>query len=168
MLLVLFTSSSMHAQNDTTQKVLQEVYDDVWLPFMESYRAFDIEKFKSLQSTDLTKVSIGRNTIQSKAQYFQEIEGFFNQIKQSKRQMDIAFSITSSAIGEKKVYQTGYYCIGLRNTSDEPFQPVGYGHFTVVLVQLESGWKISLDADKQIAIDATEFKNSGVVYQIEN
>lgn len=149
------------------ESITKAVYKDVWLPFMESYRELNIEKFKSIQADDLTKVAIDRNTIQNKSEYFSEIEGFFNQIEQSNRQMNIKFSLLSSATGNDKVYQTGYYRIGLRGSDSEPYQPVGYGYFTVVIKKKNGQWKLSLDADKRAAINDEEFEKSGVIYKLD-
>ncbi len=151
----------------SSEAIMTAVYQDIWQPFMESYRELDIEKFKSLQATDLTRVSIDRNTIQTKSNYLGEIEGFFKQFEQLNRQLDITFSILSTATGDTKVYQTGYYCISARRSNSEPFKPMGYGFFTVVLIKEAGHWKISLDADKQSAINEEEFRNSDVIYELD-
>ena len=147
--------------------IMKSAYADVWLPFMESYRELNTEKFKSIQAEHLTKVAIDRNLIQPTSQYYQEIEGFFNQIKQANRQMDIKFSILSSAIGEDKIYQTGYYCISMRTSEKENFSPMGYGYFTVILKKVDGRWKISMDADKRAAIDEAEFRKSDLIYELK-
>jgi len=171
LLIFLFASNNSIGQEDnpiaSSEDIVTSIYNDVWLPFMESYRELNIEKFKSIQAADLTKVAIDRNTIQIKADYFNDIEGFFKQIQQSNREMDIRFSILSSATGDDKAYQTGYYSVGLRGASTESFKPIGYGYFTVVLTKKEGRWKISLDADKRATIDEDEFKKSDVMYQLD-
>lgn len=171
LLVMIFCNSSIVGQEaadvDKPERIMGAVYNDVWLPFMESYRELNIEKFKSIQANDLTKVAIDRNTIQTKAQYFGEIEGFFKQIEQSKRQMDISFSILSTATGKDKIYQTGYYRIGLRVSDSESYQPVGYGYFTVVIEKENDRWKLSLDADKKAVINEEEFRKSDVIYELD-
>ena len=171
LLVFIFSSNNIIGQEDSSmsssENTMTSVYNDVWLPFMESYRELNIEKFKSLQANDLTRVSIDRNTIQTKSKYFDEIDGFFMQIQQANREMDIKFSMLSTATGDGKVYQTGYYCISSRGSNSESFQPMGYGFFTVVLIKKEGKWKISLDADKQATIDENEFRKSDVIYELE-
>ncbi|NNE03192.1 MAG: nuclear transport factor 2 family protein [Eudoraea sp.] len=171
LLVILFSTNTVIGQEDKSQDssedIIASAYKDVWEPFMESYRALDIEKFKSIQASDLIKVAIDRNTIQTKATYFESIEGFFNQIKQMNRQMDIRFSILSSATGDSKIYQTGYYSIGMRASNSESFQPTGYGYFVVVLIKEDGSWKISMDADKQATINEEEFNKSDVIYQLD-
>ena len=170
LLVLVFSSTNIISQEDvsmdSSEEIMTSVYNDVWLPFMESYREMNIEKFKSLQANDLTRVSIDRNTIQAKSKYFESIEAFFNQFKQANRQMDIRFSILSTATGENKVYQTGYYGFSSRVSDSEAFKPLGYGYFTVVLIKEEGQWKISLDADKQAAIDEDEFGKSETIYKL--
>lgn len=160
------TGQEINAQA-TSETMMKEIYFDIWLPFMESYRALNLEQFKALQAKELIKVSIDRNTIQPTSVYLQEIAGFFNRFKQMNRQLDIKFSILSTAFGTGSVYQTGYYAIGARAPSSEAFKNMGYGYFTVVLTKTDSGWKISLDADKQIQIEEAEFRKSGVVYELK-
>lgn len=160
--LLLFTSFNSQGQEAT----MASVYNDVWLPFMESYRELDIEKFKSLQALDITRVSIDRNSIKSKDEYFKEMEAFFNQIKGSKRAMDIRFAILSTATGNNRVYQTGYYSISIKGPDSESYQPMGYGYFTVVLIKENGHWKISVDADKNAAISEEEFRTSKVLYTL--
>jgi ketosteroid isomerase-like protein len=171
LLVFVFSSNSSFGQEvnskESTENTMTAIYNDVWLPFMESYRELNIEKFKSIQAIDLTRVSIDRNTIQTKSAYFAEIEGFFKQIQQSKREMNIRFSILTSATGNDKAYQTGYYSIGSRRSNSESFQPMGYGYFTVVLMKKEGKWKISVDADKQAVIDEAEFRKSDLIYELD-
>ena len=168
--ILAFSSSHILSQQDnsieTHEKIMALVYKDVWLPFMESYRELNIEKFKSIQANNLTRVSIDRNTIQEKSKYFEEIEAFFNQIKQLNRQMNIKFSILTTATGNNKVYQTGYYGIGSRVSNFEPFKSMGYGFFTVVLIKEGGYWKISVDADKQSSINEAEFEKSETIYKL--
>jgi hypothetical protein len=170
LLLIIFPFNNIisqgHQTTASTEAIMLSVYTDVWQPFMESYRALDIEKFKSLQANDLTKVSIDRKIIQPKSVYFTEIEGFFNQFKQVNRQMDIKFSISSTATGDGKVYQTGYYCISSRRSNSESFQPIGYGFFTVILIEEVGLWKISMDADNQVTMSAEEFSKSDIIYEL--
>jgi len=168
---LFFSFSSMLGQQnkslETSENIMESVFQDVWQPFMESYRDFDIEKFESVHAKDLTRVSISRNKIQSYADYFPEMKGFFQQIKKSGRQMDIKFAIVSSANEGDKTYQTGYYCFRSRGSDSEEFQPRGYGFFNVLLTKQDGKWKISLDADNRSTITEEEFNNSGTIYGLD-
>ena len=65
---------------------------------------------KSIHASNLTRVSIDMNKIENVSTYFKNLDGFFQSILKMNRQMDIKFSILSSATSEDKAYQTGYYC----------------------------------------------------------
>ncbi len=143
------------------------VAKDVWQPFMESYRELDFNKLRSIHASELTRVSIDRNTIENTTDYFNGLNSFIQNVKKMNRQMDIKFSIVSTASGEDKVYQTGYYCFSMRGNDSEAFQPMGYGYFNVVLIQEDGAWKITLDADKTAKINEEEFRKTGVVYELD-
>jgi len=149
---------------EASEEIMTAVFQDVWLPFMESYRELDVEKFQSIHSKDLTRVSISRNQIQSYSDYFTEMTGFFQQIKKSGRQMDIQFSMISTTAGHDKTYQTGYYCFRSRSSSSEEFQPRGYGFFNVLLTKQDGIWEISLDSDNRANITEEEFNEAGTIY----
>ncbi|MEM7085326.1 MAG: nuclear transport factor 2 family protein [Bacteroidota bacterium] len=170
-ILLFFSFGSMQGQENEpvegSNEVVASIFEDVWLPFMESYRALDVEKFKSIHAKDLTRVSISRNQIQSYADYFTQMEGVFKQVKESGRQMDIQFSIITSATGSHKAYQTGYYCFRSRASASEEFQARGYGFFNVLLTKENGTWKISLDSDKRADITEEEFNKSGTIYSLD-
>lgn len=149
---------------ETSEEIVTAIYQDIWLPFMESYRELSIEKFQSVHAKDLTRVSISRNRLQSYDDYFPEIKGFFQQVKDRGRQIDIRFAIVSTANEGDKTYQTGYYCFGSRASDSEEFQPRGYGFFNVLLTKEGGTWKISLDADDRSTITEEEFIKAGIIY----
>ena len=133
---------------------------------MESYREVDVEKFKSIHAKNVTRVSINMNKIEDRLTYFKSLDSFFLNVKKMKRQMDIKFSILSSATSENKVYQTGHFCFSSRGSDTKPFQPRGYGYFNVILIKENGVWKITMDADKQLSISEEEFRGSGVIYEL--
>lgn len=146
--------------------IVEAVKNDVWVPFMESYRDLDFSKFESIHSPEITRVSLDMNKINSGEAYLKEMGGFFQQIKQVNYQMQITFSIVSSATTENTVYQTGYYTIGLRKNDQTPFQNRGYSSFGVLLTKENGKWKISMDTDKKVSLTQEEF-DKGVVYRLE-
>ncbi len=152
---------------EVSKEITGAIIKDVWQPFMESYRGLDIKKFKSIHTINLTRVSIDMNKIETGVTYLNNIGGFFQRVKKMNRQVDIKFSIISSATGENKVYQTGYYCFSSKGSNSESFQPRGYGFFNVILIKEDGIWRISMDADKQVEIDEDKFRKSGVIYELE-
>ena len=126
LILILFPIKSFAQQGkplDVSKEITAAVLDDVWIPFMESYRELDVEKFKSIHAKNVTRVSINMNKIEDRLTYFNSLDRFFQNVKKMKRQMDIKFSILSSATSENKVYQTGYFCFSSKGSDTEAFQP---------------------------------------------
>ena len=170
-LLFILTSVDNYSQQMKSDKVdsliVESVKEDIWMPFMESYRDLDIKKFTSLYSPEVTRISIDLNKIESGAEYFENINSFFESIKNMKLQMNITFSIVSSATTKNIVYQTGYYTIGLRKSDKEVYRSSGYSQFSVILIKENDSWKINLDSDKQVKLTEEEFIESGIIYKLE-
>ena len=124
-------------------EIVASVKKDVWIPFMESYRDLDSEKFISFHAPNTIRVSVNSNKIESGSAYLENIESFFQRVKKMNREMNIMFSIISSATTENIVYLTGYYIFSSRAKGEE-FKPRGYSFFNVILTKdKESGtWKI--------------------------
>ncbi len=154
---------------EVDSQIVASIKKDVWIPFMESYRDLDREKLISIHSLDIIRVSINLNKIESGSDYLDNLGLLFQRVKKMNRQMDITFSITSSATTADKVYQTGYYVFSSKSDEDENFTPRGYSSFNVILTKdKDSGtWKISLDADKQVKLTHEEFMNSGTIYKLD-
>lgn len=170
-LFILFLfSNSLHSQQmkpvEVDSLIVASVKKDVWIPFMESYRDLDFKKLESIHSPDITRVSIDLNQIESGAPYLKNVGSFFERIKSLNYQMRITFSIVSSATTENRVYQTGYYTIGLRANDQQPFQSRRYSAFSVLLTKQNGSWKISFDSDKEVKLSKEEFTKSGTIYKL--
>ena len=153
---------------DVDMEIVASIKKDVWIPFMESYRDLDSKKLISIHTSDITRVSINSNKIVSGSAYLESIETLFQRVKKMNREMNITFSIISSATTENKVYQTGYYIFSSRAKDEQHFIPRGYSSFNVILTKAkDSGnWKISLDVDNHVQFTQDEFMNSGTIYKL--
>lgn len=154
---------------EVDSQIVAAVKKDVWIPFMESYRDLDGNKLKSVHTTDITRVSLNTNKIESGSDYLDNQAYMFSMIKKMNRQMRITFSIVSTATSKDKVYQTGYYIFSSKKADDEHFTPRGYSFFSVLITkdQESNTWKISLDADKKVSITQEEFMKSGTIYALD-
>jgi len=167
------TSSNVFSQQMKPVKVdsniVASVKKDVWIPFMESYRDLDEEKLISIHTSDILRISINSNKIETGSDYLDNLESSFQMVKQMNRQMNITFSIISSATTEDKVYQTGYYAFSSKAKDAAHFIPRGYSFFSVLLTKdKDSGaWRISLDADKPVKFTQEEFMKSGTIYKLD-
>lgn len=170
---LFFSSSNVFSQEMKPVKVdsqiIASIKKDIWIPFMESYRDLDEKKLISIHTSDIIRVSINSNKIESGSDYLENLGSMFQMVERMNRQMNITFSIVSSATSEDKVYQTGYYVFSSKGKDDEHFIPRGHSFFNVVLTKdKDSGiWKISLDADKQVQMTQDEFMKSGTIYKLD-
>lgn len=166
---LILSSLNLNAQQKSVavdSLIVAAVKKDVWIPFMESYRDLDFKKLESIHSPNITRVGINMNQIETGSDYLKNLNAFFEQIKGLNYEMEIKFSIISSATTKDKVYQTGYYTIGLRADESSPFQSTGYSSFSVMSTKENGTWKISFDADQQVKITKEEFEKAGVIYKL--
>jgi len=172
-LLTFFFVLNSYSQQMTPNKVdpliVESIKETIWIPFMESYRELDVTKLVSLYANELTRVSLDLNKIENKSEFSESMRSFFERMRTMNLQMDIRFSIVSTATSNDKVYQTGYYSFGLRKNKDEPYRISGYSRFDVLLVKDKSNgsWSIVLDSDKRENLTEEEFLDSGMLYKLE-
>ncbi len=148
-------------------QILDKIKSDVWIPFMQSYRDLDSDKIKSIHSPDIVRITIDNNKVETGQDYLDNFGGFLESVKSRGGQLGIAFSLRSTAINQSEdvAYQTGYYRFSSKREGENDLQVRGYGHFNVALRKEGGVWKLTLDSDKRVPIDAEEF-NSGTVYTL--
>jgi ketosteroid isomerase-like protein len=148
--------------------VVEAVKKDIWIPFMESYRDLDFDQLKSIHADEITRVSVPMNQIQTGDDYWNTMNAFFQQIKTMNYQMNIRFSILTSATSADKVYQTGYYTIGLKSNGEDDYRSTGYSSFSILAIKdvKDGKWKITFDKDAPLQLTEEEFQK-GAVYQLK-
>jgi|GEM_PF-2477122 len=166
--LMPYVSKSQQTVQMVDSTTIASIKKDVWIPFMQSYHHLDIDKFRSIYTPDVIRISIDLNKIEVGQDYFASIESFFETIEKRKLQMTIKFSVLSTAISDTIAYQEGYYSIGIRSNNQEAFKFSGYSRFSVMLQKKEDIWKISIDSDKRTQITEDEFVSSGALYSINH
>lgn len=147
--------------------IVESVKQDIWIPFMESYRDLNFEQLQSIHANEITRVSVPMNTVESGEDYWKTMSAFFNQIKTMNYQMNIRFSIATSATSKDKVYQTGYFTIGLKASKESPYQSTGYSSFSILAIKdaKDGKWKITFDTDSPAKMTEEEFQK-GTVYEL--
>lgn len=112
-IIFLFISYSIFSQGqqpiEVDKQIVAAVKKDVWIPFMESYRELDTEKLVSIHASNITRISVDLNKIEFGEDYLKNLTKLFQQIQKMNIDIDIKFSIVSSATTKNKVHQTGYY-----------------------------------------------------------
>lgn len=124
------------------QETQQEIDEQVWLPFIETYNAFDAEGFNALHTEDVLRA--GPWGILLGDEYRENIRKNTARAKSAGDQRSIAFRFEHRVARENVAYEVGYYRVkAKRNGEAETF----IGRFDVVLRKVDGIWKIAQDWD---------------------
>ncbi|WP_396589782.1 hypothetical protein [Allomuricauda sp. R78024] len=152
------------------EETITSIKKDIWIPFMEAYANLDSKKLKSIHSADIVRIYLDQNIVENGQSYMDNFGGFLNDMKQRDDRLGIAFTILTTAIDEKEelAYQTGYYRFSSKRKDDPDLVVRGYGLFNVGLKKEGGVWKLWLDSDKRINIDAAEFNSQDIIYELND
>ncbi len=130
-------------------KLIKEINEQVWKPFITTFTSGDDNGFKALHSSRITRVEIDRGTVKDFDQYFPSRSGPRRQ--HQRREFELRFD--QRICNGNKAWETGYY----KGTVTPEGKPAFsyYGRFFVVLEKENGLWKIVVDADT--GKDANEF-----------
>lgn len=146
--------------------LLKSIEEDIWIPFMESYRDYDAEKIMSIHTKDIIRVSEKNGTIDSGQPYINAFGQAVGHWQEEGRIMRISFSIINTSYGMNLVSQRGYYKISAQGPGEEAITTKGYSEFAVLLRNEGGHWKFAIDTDRKVEITEEDFQSSGLVYQI--
>ncbi len=142
-LITLFLlTDDLAAQKDSLQ---QEINDQVWKPFIQSFNNDDDETFKSVHSKDVIRVIRDNNTILDYEGYFKPVPDSLK-AKWGSWKKNIELRFIQRIADNGKAFETGYYKTSNTNKSTGETR-VGYGKFQVLLRKENGIWKILMDSD---------------------
>lgn len=170
-LLFFFCLSICPAQEGpiiVSDKVLESIKNDVWIPFMEAYDQLDSQKIKSIHTKDIVRHMVDQNKIETGEDYLESFGGFLASVKDQGNKLGIAFAILNTAINETEdvAIQSGYYQLSSQNEGDTSLIIRGYGHFNVGLRKENGTWKIWMDSDKHTDISEDDFIKCEIIYKL--
>jgi hypothetical protein len=149
---ILSVVIGLHAN---AQNYQTEINEQVWIPFLNASSEFDGEKFMSLQSKDLIRVSLDRKVIEDYSQYESGIVPNFKRIRGERkvsRETEMRFLERIASANE--AFESGYFKSTTTRANGE--QVVRYSLFYITLKKENSEWKILVDADTNINNGITE------------
>ena len=127
------------------KKTIQEINDQVWIPFIKSFGSGDDETFRSVHSKDIIRVMQDDNEIIGYDKYFKKVPDSIK-AKWSEWKKSIELRFTQRIAGDDKAFEVGYYKSTSTNVKTGE-QRTGIGRFHVLLRKENGVWKILLDAD---------------------
>ena len=152
-LFFLFCSISINAQD-----FQKEVNEQVWKPFIEGYNSFDLEKFMSVYSKNVIRVTLDEKKILSFSEYRKAVnrEYQFNKNYNIKAAIELRF--TERIYSADKAYERGIYKIKLTDNNGKP--ETLFSRFQVVMQKEAGKWKITFDSDsaEQSKISEKDFQ----------
>ena len=138
----IFCYLGLAAQN---QSIQQQIDEDVWKPFIESYANFDTDGFMAIHTEDVIRISRDGEHIRIGSEY-REIQDRNNtRSKEIGATRSISFSFLERIAREEVAFEVGYYKVVSKRPLDE--SRTFYGHFHVVLKKVDGKWKLWVDSD---------------------
>lgn len=135
----------------------QEINEQVWKRFVETYGNRDAEAFMKIHSEKLVRLSIRESEVSRFEQYKSQNENDFAFQKKTGGKIKIDFTFSYRTVTGTVAYEIGYY----RITSDQADKTrYYYGMFNVILRKENGIWKILSDADTGENVTEAKF-NSG-------
>lgn len=131
--------------NVFAQASRQEINDQVWKPFIQSFNDHDAKGFMAVHSKDVIRSPRDGKTVLGWDEYYQQMERGDQRAKSSgaKRMLELRF--TERIAGKDKAVEVGIY--KTTNISPDGIARSFYGRFHVVLRKENEGWKILVDTD---------------------
>ena len=123
----------------------QEINDQVWFPFMQTYDGFDAEGFMAIHTEDVVRVSRDGRNIRIGDEYGESVRKGNARSLERKRQRSISFSFLERIISDDTAFEVGYYKVESSEPGKEPRTSIGKFH--VVLKKENGNWRIAMDSD---------------------
>lgn len=141
-LLAIVLCKAAFSQTDSLQ---QQINQQVWKPFIQSFSNMDTKRFMDVHSVEMTRVIQDGNGIYGYEQYYRENELGNERTKQAKRKRTIELRFIQRIAANDKAFEVGYY--KTTNIQPDGTSRSGYGKFHVLLRKENGTWKILMDAD---------------------
>jgi ketosteroid isomerase-like protein len=141
-----------------SSKVVSEINQEIWEPFIEAFGNFDTDAFLFIHSDSLIRINKDGKQIRDRATY-EKNQRKWNQKRNGDRA--ISFSFISRFYGNNLGFEKGYYKVKYTRV-DQEIQ-YSYGMFEVVLRKEKGTWKILIDSDEHVEIDESIFQKGEIV-----
>lgn len=138
---ILLLTLPVFSQNDSL--AWRQIDEQVWLPFVEHYEAWDAEKFNALHTPGMLRG--GPWGLRTGEEYLGGNLKNWPEGKADGWERDIAFTFEQRVVGDGVAYEVGYYRV-IDRRKGEPEQTY-FGQFHVVLRLIDGIWKIAQDWD---------------------
>src|SRR5688572_9911094 len=121
---LLFMNLAGLAQADSLQ---QQINDQVWTSFIQSYSNMDTEGFMAVHSKDMARVLQDNKRITGYTQYYESNKRSNEYSRKNNEKRNIGLRFIQRIAGNDKAFEIGYYKVTV--TSPDGKTPNFYGKF---------------------------------------
>ena len=143
LIVIIITLSITSVNNAST--VTDEIDQQIWKPFSESWKTMDADKNIALHSSDIVRVMTRMKKIETGSKYFNQLKRMMGMMKKKGVSSELDFRFSSRIQSDDYAMDKGIY----RAEMDHPERGkmVNYAEFNVLLNKVNGNWKISFDQD---------------------
>jgi ketosteroid isomerase-like protein len=152
---LLFMNLAGLAQADSLQ---QQINDQVWKPFIQTFSNMDTEGFMAVHSKDMARVLQDNKRITDYTQYYESNKRSNEYSRKNNEKRNIGLRFIQRIAGNDKAFEIGYYKVTV--TSPDGKTRNFYGKFHVLLRKENGIWKILMDADANEKTDEAVFQSA--------
>jgi hypothetical protein len=139
------------AQSGNAQR---EIDEQVWKPFIESFNQNNTDKFMSVHSKDVMRVTQDDKKIINWNEYNSSMRSGDERDKQNNRKRSIELRFINRIASADRAFDVGYYKTTYHLAGGDRSY---YGKFHVALRKENGTWKILLDTDTAKDVTAEHF-----------
>jgi ketosteroid isomerase-like protein len=154
-MLMVIIHTAAYTQTDSLQ---QQINNQVWKPFMQTYKNMDADGFMAVHSKELTRVVQDNNRIYSYTQYYENNKRGNEYSKKNNEQRNIELRFIQRIAGNDRAFEIGYYKVII--TAQDGKTRNFYGKFHVLMRKENGLWKILMDADANEKTDEAVFQSA--------
>ncbi len=149
--LFITTFGNIFSQKATNHEIANQIDEQVWIPFTESYSTRDAIRFNSLHTDDVLRIT--KNGILKGDEYKNRNLRWLSKSNQPRRTINFRFEHRIHS--ENIAYAVGYYKVVNDGPNGE--DDMSCGRFNVVLKKMDGIWELAQDWDTDVVngVDVT-------------
>ena len=153
LLSMILSSSPAKSQSDS---ISQQINEQVWLPYINTFNNMYTEGFMELHSKKLTFIPEDSKRILNYDNYYANTKRSNEAYKQVSFKQSIDLRFTNRFTDQGNAFETGYYKTVI--VQPDGIKKTEYGKFHVLLRQEKEVWKITFDTNTAENVDETLFQ----------
>ena len=150
---MMLSPSPAKSQNDS---ISQQINEQVWLPYINTFNNMYTEGFMELHSKKLTFIPEDSKRILNYDDYYANTKRSNNAYKKVNFKQSIGLRFTNRFTDQENTFETGYYKTVI--VQPDGTKKTEYGKFHVLLHLEKEVWKITFDTNATDMVDEALFQ----------